>query len=147
MRPFGKKLLCSFVLRKKAKLYIEYLYSNKITDKIFILESNKKDVLLFMYNILLDKKLSNLKEYGNLSTIVVQRNKDTNTIYSIDSLNILIENIKMITEQEPKDIKIDWSEYSNSLLLTSDGKLNKIDTKLLKILTLDNRFDINKVNI
>jgi len=147
MRPFGKKLLCSFVLRKKAKLYIEYLHSNKITDKIFILESNKDDILLFTYNLLLDKKLSNLKEYGNLSTIAVQRNKDTNTIYSIDSLNILIENIKMITEQEPKDIKIDWSKYSNSLLLTSNGKLNKINTKLLKILTLDNRFDINKVNI
>ena len=147
MRPFGKKLLCSFVLRKKAKLYAEYLHSNKITDKIFILESNKDDVLLFTYNLLVDRKLSNLKEYGNLSTIAVQRNKETNTIYSIDSLNILIENIKMITEQEPKDIKIDWSEYSNSLLLTSDGKLNKIDTKLLKILILDNRFDINKVNL
>jgi len=149
MRTFQSKLLCSFVLRKKANLYLDYLNKEKVTDKVFILENVKdSNVVLFTFN-LLDKNrmLKNLKEFGCLNSIALQRNKETNSLYTIDSLNALLTEISMITEQDRKNIAIDWTKYSNSLLLVSDDKLNKIDTKLLKIVSFNETFDINKFNL
>ncbi len=149
MRPYQSKLLCSFVLRKKANLYLDYLNKENLTDKVFILENVKdSNIVLFTFN-LLDKNrmLKNLKEYGCLNSIALQRNKNTNTVYTIDALNVLLENRRMITEENKKDIIIDWSKYTNSLLLVSDDKINKIDTKLLKIISLNESFDIKKFNL
>ena len=149
MRPFQSKLMCSFVLRKKSSTYLKYLSDEKISDKIFILENVKdSNVLLFTFN-LLDKNrlLKNLKEVGCLNSISLQRNKESNTLYSLDALNVILDDIRLKTEQDKKEIIIDWTKYNNSLLLVSDNTLNRIDTKLLKIISLDEKFDITKFNL
>ena len=142
-----RKLMCSFVIKKRLKEFIKFLLENNITNKVFILKTEKPTVVLFTYNILKEVDLSNLKDYGCLNSISIQRNKDSNTLYSINALNMVLENIRMITEEDKKDIKINWKEYESCLLITADNKINKINTKILKILTLDESFDLEKLNI
>src|ERR1017187_4252334 len=142
-----RKLMCSFVIKKRLKEFIKFLLANNITNKVFILKTEKPTVVLFTYNILKEVDLSNLKDYGCLNSISIQRNKDSNTLYSINALNMVLENIRMITEEDKKDIKINWKEYESCLLITADNKINKINTKILKILTLDEGFDLEKLNI
>lgn len=99
-------------------------------DKIFILEVEGKDELICTYNVdsfnISDKILPN--------TILLHRKKETNTLYSINSLNSLIKelNFGKIDTHYP----IIWEDYKNSILLVNDGVLKKYETKIHSIIRL-----------
>ena len=99
-------------------------------DKIFVLEIEGKDELICTYNVdsfnISDKVLPN--------TILLHRKKDSNTLYSINSLNALIQELNegKIDNKYP----INWSDYQNSILLVNDGALKKFTTKIFTIIRL-----------
>jgi hypothetical protein len=99
-------------------------------NKIFILKIEGKDELIATYNVdsfnISDKVLPN--------TILLHRKKESNTLYSINSLNALIRelNFGKMDSMYP----IEWSDYKNSILLVSDGLLNKYPTKIYSIINL-----------
>ena len=141
--------MCSFVSKTKIKDFLQFLKENNVAEKVFILEIAKPTTVLFSYNIKdgKDFDLKNLKEVGCQYSISIQRNKDTNTLYSINALNIILEKERMIKEQFVGRIEIDWKKYENSLLVTDDNKINKIDTKLLKMVDLSDNFSIERLRL
>ena len=144
-----RKLMASFITHTKLKKFVEYLHQNQLTDKLFILKNQKQhNVLVVTYNLLKESNMSNLREYGVLNSLTIQRNKDTNTLYSINALNYILEDEVMKTEKPKNEIKIDWSKYQNTLITTSDKKVNIINTKLFKFIDFrKENFDINKMGL
>ena len=61
---------------------------------------------------------------GIQDTISLHRKKHTNTLYTINALNDLIRELN--GGKLDKSFSVDWENYRNSLLLTSDSGLNKI---------------------
>jgi hypothetical protein len=68
------------------------------------------------------------------STISVHRKKFTNTIYTINAINKLIEE-KNGGILDTK-YQIDWDSLKNTILVTAYGQLKCIHTKLLRIVEL-----------
>lgn len=143
-----RKLMASFTLKSKIKEFISYIHEHDVADKVFVLTNNKhQKILIVTYNIKNDINMSNLKDVGVLNTLSIQRNKETNTLYSINALNYILEEESMKTEIPRANIVVDWDKYSNSFITTSDNKVNVIKTKLLKMVRFTPNFDINKVRI
>ena len=144
-----RKLMASFTTHSKLKNFVQYLYENKLTDKLFILKNQKQqNVMIVTYNLLKESNMSNLRECGVLNSLTIQRNKETNTLYSINALNYILEEESLKTEKPKQEIKIDWSKYNNTLLTTSDKKVNIINTKLFKFVDFKKEnFNIEKLGL
>lgn len=100
--------------------------------KVYVLQ-NKDDLdsLMLTYNI--DPSRVN----GNMfytDTISVHRKKDSNTIYTINSLNALIKDLNggLVDHH----FSVDWDQYRNTILLTDESSYKKIPTKLYKIINI-----------
>lgn len=67
-------------------------------------------------------------------TILVHRKKHTNTLYTINAMNIIIKmNNNGVLD---KTYQVNWELYRNSILLSNDDELNKLPTKVYKIISL-----------
>lgn len=66
--------------------------------------------------------------------MLVHRKKETNTLYTINSLNALIrkENDGILDNS----YSVDWTKYSNALLVTSNNELKVLNTKVYQIINL-----------
>tara|TARA_B100002019_G_scaffold82043_2_gene70843 strand:+ start:1523 stop:1981 length:459 start_codon:yes stop_codon:yes gene_type:complete len=126
------QLLCTFTdiqnyneIIKQVSSFYDILYG-----KVYALQNRDNlDEIYLTYNI--NSALLDNNNFFN-NTISVHRKKDSNTIYTINSLNMLIKHLN----NGLLDLKfqINWNNYLNCILLTSaTGDLRKIDTKLFKI--------------
>jgi hypothetical protein len=97
-------------------------------NKIFVLESPDSDEYLCTYNI-------EIQDGGTRvipNTILLHRKKETNTLYTINSLNLLI---KQLNEGVlDTSFRIDWQNFRNTVLLTQGDDLKKLSTKIFKII-------------
>jgi hypothetical protein len=127
------QLLCTFTTEDKVDDIVDLIIAchDIIFDKIYIF-SNKHDSnqMICTYNIEEDKD-----HYAETTdTISLHRKKQTNTLYTINALN---EAIRSANGGElDKSFPLDWSKYTNSLLLTNDGGLHIVATKLYKIVNV-----------
>ena len=96
--------------------------------KIFILESPDTEEVLCTYNI--DPTNSSSRILPN--TILLHRKKETNTLYTINALNLLVKQLN--NGVIDSSFKIEWPEYKNTVLLTQDTDLRKLSTKIYKII-------------
>ena len=126
------KLFCTFTSQegledtlKNIKAHYSILY-----NKIFILEANDSDELLCTYNI--DPNNSNSKIIPN--TILLHRKKETNTLYTINALNLLIKELNGGVVDS--NFKIEWPDFKNTVLLTQGADLRKLETKINKIVSV-----------
>ena len=97
-----------------------------VYKRVFILSIEDSDEFICSFNI----------ERGNQKkqlpgAMLVHRKKESNTMYTINSLNALIrkENNGILDF----DYVIDWSKYANSLLVTSNNELKVLNTKVYQI--------------
>ena len=67
-----------------------------------------------------------------LYTMRVHRKKHTNTIYTINALNLAIA--KEHEGKTGKDLKLDWENYRDCILLTNDEGLRRINTAIHDII-------------
>ncbi len=76
----------------------------------------------------------NIEDSGNVEfdfyTMPIHRYGPTNTLYTINALNMLIRS--MNNNVLDKSIKINWTLYPNSLLLAIDNKVQIIHLALYK---------------
>lgn len=125
------KLLCTFTDMRfyEAELVSIQKYYDIIFGKIFILQDvNDLDSLMLTYNINQDKfNASNF--YKN--TISVHRKKDSNTLYTINSLNALIK--KLNNGILDNNFVIDWDLYKNKILLVDGDSYREVSTRLYNI--------------
>jgi hypothetical protein len=128
------KLLCTFT---DIDSYLDEVDSIKayydiVFNKVFVLQDvDNLDSLLLTYNINQDS-FNSINFYKN--TISVHRKKDSNTLYTINSLNALICNLNMGVLDT--NYTIDWNLYKNKILLVDDTSYREVNTKLFKIISI-----------
>lgn len=126
------QLLCTFTTTDALDSVIDEIKKTYklVFNKIYVLENvNDAKQLVLTYNI--SKKLDD-KLVPPTSTISVHRKKYTNTIYTINAINRLIE--EKNNGVLDKSYKIDWDELKNTVLVTAYGKLKVVNTKLSQII-------------
>lgn len=126
------KLFCTFIKFESLDETIDTLQSRYeiMYGKIFVLESDDNtNEYIVTYNI----DSFNLNGSILENTILMHRKKDSNTLYTINSLNLLIKQLN--NNQLDSNYKINWSDYKNSILLTQNNEFKKLNTKIFKIIS------------
>jgi hypothetical protein len=68
------------------------------------------------------------------NTILLHRKKESNTLYTINALNTLIRELN--NGIADPNYKITWEDYRNTILLTQETGLRKLETKINNIIYL-----------
>ena len=126
------KLFCTFSPKSKLEEVLDTIKSEYIImyGKIFVLESEESDEFLCTYNI--EVQEGNTRVLPN--TILLHRKKETNTLYTINSLNLLIKSLNEgILDTS---FRVEWQNYRNTVLLTQGDDSRKLSTKIYKIVNL-----------
>jgi len=127
----NNKLFCTFVEEKGIDDFI-FAISQEYTilyNKIFVLEIKNSGEYVCTYNV--DRPSVNAIPED---TILVHRKKETNTLYTINALNELIKELNGgIVDTK---FRINWQHYRNTILLTQQGELKLLRTKIHKIVDL-----------
>ena len=126
------KLFCSFTPHIYLPETIASITSKYVIlyNKLFILESSDTEEYLITYNIDTDSPLDHIPE----NTILLHRKKESNTLYTLNGLNEIVKalNNGIVDPKFP----INWVHYRNSVILTREGELKILKTKLYKIIDL-----------
>ena len=126
------KLFCTFSSKDRLEDTLTTIKTEYVImyGKIFVLESEDSYEYLCTYNIEVQEGSSRILP----NTILLHRKKDTNTLYTINSLNLLI---KYLNEGVlDTSFRIDWHNYTNTVLLTQGEELRRLSTKIHKIVTI-----------
>jgi hypothetical protein len=129
------QLLCLFTLKDELDISIQFVLDNyELTNpNVFILENkSKSDELFITFNV--EKGSSAIP--SDWKTILVHRKKQSNTIYTINALNEVVKS--KTGGMLDSGYMIDWDEYKNCILTTSNSGYKKIPTKVFKSFNTDN---------
>lgn len=103
-------------------------------EKIFVFNlEEEKDQFLLTFNIQSDD-IEDLGDYKNVyrNTIKLHRNSNTNTLYTINGLNKLVESK---IGKKDKEFNINWDEYSNKIILTNaEGDVKILSTRVYDLI-------------
>lgn len=126
------KLFCTFTTEEGLDELIHSInreYS-VLYKKIFVLSSPDSNELMCTYNIEETDDQPRIMK----NTILVHRKKETNTLYTINSLNALIKTLNggVLDTKYP----INWQDYKNSILLYQNENLKKLNTEIKRIVNL-----------
>ena len=130
------QLLCTFTDIHNLDFTIDLIIecNDIFYNKVYVL-SNIDDPkqLMCTYNI---PKSDDFLD-GVKNTISLHRKKHSNTLYTINALNTLIR--KLNNGVLDKTFSIEWDDYKNCILLfDSENSIQRINTKLYKIIDIDN---------
>jgi len=125
-----RQLLCTFSGTKEFKKIAEEIrkFYKVYNNRIFVFENSKNPKEIYLtYNVINMLKASS--KFSN--TILIHRKKQTNTLYTLNAMNRLIEeeNGKL----DPEYV-VNWKLYENSLIITADSFLNIVPLKINLIL-------------
>lgn len=126
----NRQLLCTFSNNKDFRKVAEDIkkfyevYSNRIFA--FANTKNPKEVYL-TYNVLNMRK--DAPKFPN--TILIHRKKQTNTLYTLNAMNRLIEEEN---GQADKTYVVNWQLYANSLIITGEVSIRVIPLKITGVL-------------
>jgi|TARA_B100001778_G_C18572695_1_gene623401 hypothetical protein len=130
----SNKLFCTFATEETLDSILEQIQERYkiIYNKIFVLYSKSQDEYICTYNV----------DFGNIgtfleNTILVHRKKESNTLYTINALNTLIKELNEGVLDTT--YRINWTDYRNCILLTKGPELKRVNTKLFKIVELENK--------
>jgi hypothetical protein len=129
----GNKLFCTFIEHNRLQDTIGILTSKYtiLYNKVFVLESPDTEELILTYNI--DVVNTNSKNaLGN--TILLHRKKESNTLYTINALNTLIRELNGGVLDT--NYRVEWPNFRNTILLTQDGGLRQVHTKIHTIVEI-----------
>lgn len=129
----SNKLFCTFATEDTLESVLATIQERYriIYNKIFVLYSKSQDEYICTYNV----------DFGNVgnfidNTILVHRKKESNTLYTINALNTLIKELNEGVLDT--SYRINWSDYRNCILLTKGPELKRVNTKLFRIIELEN---------
>lgn len=99
-------------------------------NKIFVFanEKNLREIYL-TFNIV--KNIDSKIKYPN--TISVHRKKQTNTLYTLNAMNRLIEDEN--NGVFDKTFQLNWELYQNSIILVADPGVKIVGLKLFSVLS------------
>ena len=128
----NNKLYCTFLQDEGVNEVVDRILEEHdiLFNKIFVLVALDDDKTMLTYNI--DGPVYNLQLPN---TILVHRKKQTNTLYTINSLN---EVIRYLNDGVlDTTYQVDWTRFRNSLLLTRPGGFKKVRTRLKTIIEVE----------
>jgi hypothetical protein len=127
------KLFCTFTTLENLDATINEINTKYIVSfkKIFVLISPDSSELMCTYNIEETDKVTKIIK----NTILVHRKKESNTLYTINSLNALIKSIN--NGVLDSSFIINWQDYKNCILLFQDQKIKKLNTEIHRIVNLN----------
>ena len=127
----NNKLFCTFVTEEALDFLIEDISKaySIMYNKMFVLFVKSTNEYVITYNV----------DQGNVenipvNTILVHRKKETNTLYTINALNDLIK--KLNGGVVDVSFRVNWQHYKNCILLTQNGDIKQLNTKVFKIIEL-----------
>ena len=131
-------LLASFLMtddEQKIQEEVEFIVNNiEITNNlIFLLEDkDNPEKKIITYNAVVEKG----KPFNpRLFTMRMHRKKQTNTLYTINALNAAVAS--QHDGKTGRDLKLDWTQYENSILLTSGKELKAHPVEVSKIFKIE----------
>ena len=130
------QLLCSFTTKENLDETVKkstVAYSI-VFNKVYVLQNeNNVNELICTYNV--DTKGG--VDYNKVTgTISLHRKKYSNTLYTINALNECIKNLNNGVMDEK--FMIPWENFKNMLLITNSEGLNRINTRIYKIIEINN---------
>ena len=131
IKDLNNKLFCTFTTLDELDGLIADITSSYsiMYNKLFVLRVKDHDEYVVTYNV----------DQGNINTIpantiLVHRKKESNTLYTINALNELIKELNDgIVDQR---YRVNWMHYRNTILLTQQGELKQLRTKIHDIINL-----------
>ena len=131
IKDLNNKLFCTFTTLDELDGLIADITSSYsiMYNKLFVLRVKDHDEYVVTYNV----------DQGNINTIpantiLVHRKKESNTLYTINALNELIKELNGgIVDQR---YRVNWMHYRNTILLTQQGELKQLRTKIHDIVNL-----------
>jgi len=102
-------------------------------SKIYVLQ-NEKDIneLICTYNVDLEAGA----DYNDVKgTISLHRKKHSNTLYTINALNEVIASLN--NGLVDSKFIVPWENFKNTLMVTNSDGLNKINTRIYKIIKIN----------
>lgn len=126
------QLLCTFTVVDELDNTLGMIQDayKLLFNKVYLLENtDDNNQLILTYNVL---KSDMVAISPPPSTISVHRKKHTNTIYTINAINKLIEHYN--NGVLDTSYRINWEALKNMILVTAYGKLKIINTRLSNII-------------
>jgi len=104
-------------------------------SKIYVLQNeNNINELICTYNVDLEAGA----DYNDVKgTISLHRKKHSNTLYTINALNEVIANLN--NGLVDSKFIVPWENFKNTLMVTNSDGLNKIPTRIYKIVKIEEK--------
>lgn len=130
----NRQLLCTFSTIKNFQKTAEDIkkFYEVYSNRVFAFANTKNPAEIYLtYNVLNMRK--DAPKFFN--TILIHRKKEFNVLYTLNSMNRLIEE-----ENGSRDFKyiLNWSLYQNSLIITGDISVKIIPLKIHTVLDGNN---------
>jgi hypothetical protein len=129
------QLLATFTTKKDIEKTISKISSayTIVFNKIYVLQNEDNiNELICTYNVDIQSGV----DYNAVNgTISLHRKKHSNTLYTINALNECIKNLN--NGVLDNKFVVPWENFSNMLLVTNAEGLNKINTRIFKIMNLN----------
>ena len=129
------QLLCTFTTKSELDNTVGLIKDAYIIafDKIYVLQNeNNINELICTYNVDVGSKVN----YNAVSGIIsLHRKKHSNTLYTINALNECIKNLN--NGVLDSKFVVPWENFKNMLMVTNSDGLNKINTRIFKIIKID----------
>jgi len=129
------QLLCLFTTKEEINIAQDFILKNyTLTNpNVFILENkSKSDEFFITFNV--EKGSAPID--SQWKTILVHRKKQSNTIYTINALNEVVKS--KTGGMLDNSYMIDWEEFRNCIITTSNLGYKKIPTKVFKSFNVEN---------
>jgi hypothetical protein len=129
------QLLCLFTTKEELEKSIQFILgSYTLTNpNVFILENKTQlEECYITFNV----EKGSVAIPSDWKTILVHRKKQSNTIYTINALNEVVKS--KTGGMLDNSYMIDWEEFKNCILTTSNTGYKKIPTKVFKSFNTQN---------
>lgn len=125
------QLLCTFTTKEELKTTLQSIRETYhiVYNYIYVLQNKGNlDELFITYNINTQYRPT----YPLRDTILVHRKKQSNTLYTINALNELVneENNGILD----KTFSVDWEKFRNSIIVTNTEGTKKISTRIFEVI-------------
>ena len=129
------QLLATFTTKSELDTAVEQIKGayTIVFNKVYVLQNeDNTNELICTYNVDLNKGADFNDVKG---TISLHRKKHSNTLYTINALNEVIAELN--NGVVDSKFIVPWENFKNTLMVTNSDGLNKIPTRIYKIIKID----------
>tara|TARA_R100001443_G_C3273937_1_gene158693 strand:- start:215 stop:613 length:399 start_codon:yes stop_codon:yes gene_type:complete len=128
------QLLASFTTKKDLEDTVKSVTESYtiVFSKVYVLQNEDNvNELICTYNVDTTESV----DYNAVkNTISLHRKKHSNTLYTINALNEVIANLN--NGIIDSNFIVPWENFKNTLMVTNSDGLNKISTRIYKIISV-----------